>query len=319
MNLIEMSQAKERLTSGHRLCAGCAEPINAKFALAAIKEPVVVINATSCLEVATTIYPYTAWKVPWIHNAFENASATASGIIEAYRVILRKKPKDRPEWAKDLPENIKFVVFGGDGGTYDIGLQSLSGALERGHQFLYVCYDNEAYMNTGNQRSGATPRGSHTTTSPSGEVQQGKNEFRKDLTAIIEGHHINYVAQSALSNFADLTRKIARALEVNGPSFLNLLSPCPRSWGFDSSQTVRIADLAVQTNFWPLYEIDHGKFILNYEPKEKAPITNWLKPQKRFKHLFKPGNESIIQEIQEHVDKEFVKIKKKAENCEAVG
>ena len=314
-----MSQAKERLTSGHRLCAGCAEPINAKFALAAIKEPVVVINATSCLEVATTIYPYTAWKVPWIHNAFENASATASGIIEAYRVILRKKPKDRPEWAKDLPENIKFVVFGGDGGTYDIGLQSLSGALERGHQFLYVCYDNEAYMNTGNQRSGATPRGSHTTTSPSGEVQQGKNEFRKDLTAIIEGHHINYVAQSALSNFADLTRKIARALEVNGPSFLNLLSPCPRSWGFDSSQTVRIADLAVQTNFWPLYEIDHGKFILNYEPKEKAPITNWLKPQKRFKHLFKPGNESIIQEIQEHVDKEFVKIKKKAENCEAVG
>ena len=310
-----MSQAKERLTSGHRLCAGCAEPINAKFALAAIKEPVVVINATSCLEVATTIYPYTAWKVPWIHNAFENASATASGIIEAYRVILRKKPKDRPKWAKDLPENIKFIVFGGDGGTYDIGLQSLSGALERGHQFLYVCYDNEAYMNTGNQRSGATPRGSHTTTSPSGTAQQGKNEFRKDLTAIIEGHHINYVAQSALSNFADLTRKIARALEVNGPSFLNLLSPCPRSWGFDSSQTVRIANLAVQTNFWPLYEIDHGKFILNYEPKEKLPITDWLKPQKRFKHLFKPGNEKIIQEIQEHVDKEFVKIKIKAENC----
>lgn len=316
MNLIEMSQAKERITSGHRLCAGCAEPINAKFALAAIKEPVIVINATSCLEVATTIYPYTAWEVPWIHNAFENASATASGIIEAYRVILRKKPKDRPKWAKNLPENIKFIVFGGDGGTYDIGLQSLSGALERGHQFLYVCYDNEAYMNTGNQRSGATPRGSHTTTSPSGTVQQGKNEFRKDLTAIIEGHHINYVAQSALSNFADLTKKIARALEVEGPSFLNLLSPCPRSWGFDSSQTVRIADLGVQTNFWPLYEIDHGKFILSYEPKERPPITDWLKPQKRFKHLFKPGNEKIIQEIQEHVDNEFAKIKRKAKDCE---
>ncbi|MEA1936941.1 MAG: thiamine pyrophosphate-dependent enzyme [Patescibacteria group bacterium] len=314
MNLIEMSQAKERITSGHRLCAGCAEPINAKFALAAIKEPVVVINATSCLEVATTIYPYTAWKVPWIHNAFENASATASGIIEAYKVILKKKPKDRPQWAKKLPENIKFVVFGGDGGTYDIGLQSLSGALERGHQFLYVCYDNEAYMNTGNQRSGATPRGSHTTTSPAGEIQQGKNEFRKDLTAIIEGHHINYVAQSALSNFADLTKKIAKALEVEGPSFLNLLSPCPRSWGFDSSQTVRIADLAVQTNFWPLYEIDHGKFILNYEPKEKLPITDWLKSQKRFKHLFKSGNEKIIREIQEHVDSEFAKIKIKATN-----
>ena len=316
MNLIEMSQAKERITCGHRLCAGCAEPINAKFALAAIKEPVVVINATSCLEVATTIYPYTAWEVPWIHNAFENASATASGIIETYKTILKKKPKDRPKWAEKLPENIKFVVFGGDGGTYDIGLQSLSGALERGHQFLYVCYDNEAYMNTGNQRSGATPRGSHTTTSPSGAIQQGKKEFKKDITSIIEGHHINYVAQSSISNFADLTRKAARALEVDGPSFLNLLSPCQRSWGFDSSQTVRIANLAVQTNFWPLYEVDHGKFILNYELKERMPVTDWLKPQKRFKHLFKPGNENIIREIQEHIDSEFAKIKKRAKDCE---
>ncbi len=316
MNLIEVSQAKERIAPGHRLCAGCAEPINAKLVLAAIKEPVIVINATSCLEVATTIYPYTAWRVPWIHNAFENAAATAGGIVEAYRVILKKKPKDRPKWAKNLPKNIKFVVFGGDGGTYDIGLQSLSGALERGHQFLYVCYDNEAYMNTGNQRSGATPRGSHTTTSPSGTEQQGKNEFKKDLTAIIEGHHINYVAQSSLSNFSDLTRKTARALEVEGPSFLNLLSPCPRSWGFNSSQTVRIADLAVRTNFWPLYEVDYGKFILNYEPKERTPITDWLKSQKRFKHLFKPGNEKIIREIQEHIDNEFTKIKRKAKNCE---
>ncbi|MCK4525491.1 MAG: pyruvate ferredoxin oxidoreductase, partial [Candidatus Andersenbacteria bacterium] len=246
---------------------------------------------------------------------FENASATASGIIETYKVILKKNPKDRPEWAKDIPENIKFVVFGGDGGTYDIGLQSLSGALERGHQFLYVCYDNEAYMNTGNQRSGATPRGAHTTTSPAGKVQQGKNEFKKDLTAIIEGHHINYVAQSSISNFADLTKKAKRALEVDGPSFINLLSPCQRSWGFDPSLTVRIADLAVQTNFWPLYEVDHGKFILNYEPKERKPIIEWLKSQKRFKHLLKPGNEKIVREIQEHIDNEFAKIKKRASEC----
>lgn len=312
MNLIELSQKEDRLASGHRLCAGCAEPINIKLALAAIDEPVILINATSCLEVATTIYPYTAWKIPWIHNAFENASATASGIIEAYKVLLQKKPQDRPRWARNLPENIKFVVAGGDGGTYDIGLQSLSGALERGHQFLYVCYDNEAYMNTGNQRSGATPRGSHTTTSPVGKIQQGKREYKKDLTAIIEGHHINYVAQSSISNFADLTRKVKRALFVEGPSFINLISPCQRSWGYDPSLTVRIADLAVQTNFWPLYEVDHGKFILNYEPKERKPIQEWLKSQKRFKHLLKPENKKLVQEIQEHIDKEFARIKKRA-------
>ena len=316
MNLIELSQKKERLTSGHRLCAGCAEPLNAKLILAAIDEPVVIINATSCLEVATTIYPYTAWKVPWIHNAFENASATASGVIEAYKVLLRKKPADRPNWAKELPENIKFLVLGGDGGTYDIGLQSLSGALERGHQFLYVCYDNEAYMNTGNQRSGATPRGSHTTTSPSGKIQQGKKEYKKDLTAVIEGHHINYVAQSSISNFADLTRKAKRAMEVEGPSFINLISPCQRSWGYDPAQTVRIADLAVQTNFWPLYEVDHGKFTLNYEPSKRKPMLEWFKSQKRFKHLLSPENEGLVQEIQEHVDKEFARIKKRATDCE---
>ena len=316
MNLVELSQKEERLTSGHRLCAGCAEPINIKLILAAIDEPVVIINATSCLEVATTIYPYTAWKTPWIHNAFENASATASGVIESYKVILKKKPKDRPKWAKDLPDNVKFLVIGGDGGTYDIGLQSLSGALERGHQFLYVCYDNGAYMNTGNQRSGATPRGSHTTTSPAGKVQQGKNEFRKDLTAIIEGHHINYIAQSSISNFADLTRKAKRAMEVEGPSFINLISPCQRSWGFDPSKTIRICELAVQSNYWPLYEVDHGKFTLNYTPKEKTPILEWFKSQKRFKHLLKPENAELVQEIQEHYDNEFARIQKRAKDCQ---
>lgn len=318
MNLIELSKAKERLTCGHRLCAGCAEPINMKLILAAIKEPVVVINATSCLEVATTIYPYTAWNIPWMHNAFENASATASGIVEAYNVIMSKKLEDRPKWAKSLPNNIKFLVVGGDGGTYDIGLQSLSGALERGHQFLYVCYDNEAYMNTGNQRSGATPRGSNTTTSPVGKVQQGKKEFKKDLTAIIEGHHINYVAQASLSHFVDLTRKVQRAFEVKGPSFINVLSPCQRSWGFDPSLTVRIADLAVQTNVWPLYEVDHGKFFLNLEPKDRKPVIEWLKSQKRFRHLLAPENEGLVGEIQRHIDNEFARIKKRAEDCKAL-
>ncbi len=316
MNLIEIAkslQENERFTSGHRLCPGCGEPINIKLVLAAINEPVVVINTTSCLEVATTIYPYTSWKTPWIHNAFENSSATASGVIEAYHVMLRKKPADRSKWAKGLPEDVKFLVVGGDGGTYDIGLQSLSGALERGHQFLYVCYDNGAYMNTGNQRSGATPKGADTTTTPVGKVMKGKVERRKDLTSIVEGHHINYVAQSSISHFADLTEKVKKAFAVEGPSFINLISPCQRSWGFDPSQTVKIAKAAVECNYWPLYEIDHGKFKLNYEPKAKMPIAEWLGMQKRFKHLLLPENAGLLAEIQKDIDEDFARLKRRSE------
>lgn len=309
MNLKQLACQPEKITSGHRLCAGCAEPIITKLVLASIKDPVVAINATGCLEVATTIYPYTAWKIPWMHNAFENAPATAGGIIETYNAILKKKPSKRPKWARKLRGNIKFVVLSGDGGSYDIGLQSLSGALERGHKFLYICYDNEAYMNTGNQRSGATPLGSSTTTSPAGKVKQGKEEWRKDLTSIVEAHHINYVAQASISNWADLSRKVERAMEVNGPSFINMISPCQRSWGFDPSQTVQIAKLAVETNFWPLYEVDNGKFALNYEPQKRTPIIEWIKSQKRFKHLLKPENKKIIERIQRHIDEEFERIK----------
>lgn len=316
MNLIEIAksvQENERLAAGHRMCAGCAEPINLKLVMAAIKDPVVVINATSCLEVATTIYPYTSWKTPWIHNAFENASATASGVIEAYHAILKKKPADRPKWAKNLPDSVKFLVVGGDGGSYDIGLQSLSGALERGHQFLYVCYDNGAYMNTGNQRSGATPRGAETTTSPAGSVMQGKGEKRKNLTSIVEGHHINYVAQASISHFVDLTEKVKKALAVDGPSFINVISPCQRSWGFDPSQTVQVAKMAVETNYWPLYEIDHGKFSLSYIPKKKVMAVEWFKLQKRFRHLLKPENEALLAEIQREIDTDFEKLQKRAE------
>lgn len=316
MNLIEIAKSvarNERLTSGHRMCPGCAAPINVKLALAAIEEPVVIINATSCLEVATTIYPFTAWKTPWIHNAFENASATASGVIEAYHTLLKKKPADRPSWAKELPDNVKFVVIGGDGSSYDIGLQSLSGALERGHQFLYLCYDNGAYMNTGNQRSGATPKGTNTTTTPAGKMMPGKREIRKDLTAIVEGHRIAYVAQASLSHFADLTEKVKKAIAVDGPSFINLLSPCQRSWGFDPSLTVEMAKLAVETNYWPLYEIAQGKFSLSYTPKEKMPIAEWLKLQKRFKHLFGPENQALLAEIQADTDRQFAFLQKRAE------
>jgi pyruvate ferredoxin oxidoreductase beta subunit len=316
MNLMEIAKSvakQERLSPGHRLCPGCAAAINVKLVLAAISDPVVVINATSCLEVATSIYPYTSWKTPWIHNAFENASATASGVIEAYHVLLKKKPADRPRWAKQLPQNVKFVVIGGDGSSYDIGLQSLSGALERGHRFLYVCYDNGAYMNTGNQRSGATPRGTNTMTTPAGKVLQGKQQRRKDLTSIVEGHHIDYVAQGSISHFADLTEKVKKAIAVEGPSFLNLISPCQRSWGYDPEQTIAMAKLAVETNYWPLYEVDHEVFKLNYVPKEKVLLVEWLKLQKRFKHLLRPENAALLDELQEDTDKQFARLQKRAE------
>ena len=189
----------DRLAPGHRLCAGCGASIVVRQMLAAIDEPVVIGNATGCLEVATTIYPYTAWRVPWIHNAFENAASTVSGVEAAYRSLVRQ--------GKIPEQNVKFIAYGGDGGTYDIGIQALSGAMERGHQMLYVCYDNGAYMNTGIQRSSATPYGAHTTTSPAGKVIPGKTQFRKDLAAIMAGHNIPYVAQAAPSQWRDLMQK----------------------------------------------------------------------------------------------------------------
>lgn len=302
MNLHELAKQKEKLAPGHRLCAGCAAPIIARMVLHAIKDMnVVVANATGCLEVSTTIYPYTSWKVPWIHNAFENAAATMSGVETAYKA-LKKKGKMKKE--------IKFVVFGGDGGTYDIGLQSLSGALERGHNFVYVCYDNEAYMNTGIQRSGATPYGAHTNTSPAGKVHPGKEQWRKDLTTIVAAHHIKYVGQTTVANWQDLITKAKKAFECEGPAFLNILSPCIPGWGYLPEDTIEMAKLAVDTRFWPLMEFEDGKWILNKDVTKPKPITEWLKAQSRYKHLFKPGNEWIIEKIQARVDSEWERIKK---------
>jgi len=295
-----------KLAPGHRLCPGCAAPIISKLVLLAASDyDVVVGTATGCLEVSTTIYPYTAWKVPWIHNAFENVAATISGVETAYRV-LKKKGK--------INKNIKFIAIGGDGGTYDIGLQSLSGALERGHNFLYICYDNEGYMNTGIQRSSATPIGASTTTDPAGTVRPGKLEFRKDLTAIVAAHHIPYVAQASIHNLNDFLTKVKIAIETEGPSFINVLSPCVLGWGYDSSQTIELAKLAVETCFWPLYEVKNDNWILNYDPGDKKkPVIEFMKSQKRFKHLFKPENEWVLKRAQEEVDKRWEWLKRMCE------
>ena len=299
-NLKELSKIPERLTGGHRLCAGCGASIALRqVLLGAGDTPVVIGCATGCLEVATTIYPYTAWNIPYIHNAFENVAATISGAETAYR-SLKKQGK--------IKEDIKFLAVGGDGGTYDIGIQSLSGMLERGHNMVYVCYDNEAYMNTGIQRSGATPHGASTTTAPAGKVRPGKTEFRKDLTAICAAHNIPYAAQATISNWNDLITKAQKAFNADGPAFLNILAPCPRGWRYPEENTVDIAKLAIDTGFWPLYEVENGILKVTYKPKERKPVGEWLKSQGRYKHLFKPGNEAIIESIQEHVDKMWEKL-----------
>ncbi|MFH1399807.1 MAG: thiamine pyrophosphate-dependent enzyme [Candidatus Woesearchaeota archaeon] len=302
INIKELSKLPERLGPGHRMCIGCGVPIAIREILLGTDKPVVVGNATGCLEVCTTIYPYTSWKVPFIHNAFENVAATMSGVETAYNV-LKKSGK--------ITKDIKFLAIGGDGGTYDIGLQSLSGMLERGHNVFYVCYDNEAYMNTGIQRSSATPFGADTKTAPAGKVKQGKTQFKKDLTKVVAAHNIPYVCQAAIHNYVDVIKKAQKAFATEGPAFMNILTPCQAGWVFPYNKTVEISKLAAQTCYWPLFEIENGRYTLNYDPKDKKlPITEWLKTQRRFSHLFSPQNKPLLDKIQKHVDQEWEKLKK---------
>lgn len=295
-NLKNEAAKPERLVGGHRLCAGCGAAITVRGVLRALKpeDKAVITNATSCLEVSSFLYPYTAWKDSYIHSAFENAGATTGGVEAAYKV-LKKKGK--------IDETFKFIAFGGDGGTYDIGLQSLSGAMERGHDMVYVCYDNEAYMNTGIQRSSSTPKFTDATTTPVGNVIPGKPQNKKDLTSIIAAHNIPYVAQTTfLGNFKDLHEKAEKAIYTEGPAFLNILSPCPRGWRYESEDIAEICKLAVETCVWPMFEVVHGVWKLTYEPKKKLPVEEFLKKQGRFSHMFEKGNEWMIEEVQKHVD-----------------
>ncbi|MDR0956633.1 MAG: hypothetical protein LBL77_02065 [Endomicrobium sp.] len=308
VNLKDLSKNPERVTGGHRLCAGCGAGIVARQTLiAAGSTAVVVTSATGCLEVSTTIFPYTAWKNSFFHSAFENSAATCSGIEAAYK-SLKKQGR--------ISEDIRFIAFGGDGGTYDIGLQSLSGAMERGHRMLYICYNNEAYMNTGIQRSGATPKGAHTTTAPAGKICQGKEQNRKDLTQIMIAHNIPYVAQACVGNWNDFITKVQKALDVNGPSFINILTPCRLGWNYKPEDTMSLARLAVETCIWPSFEVENDVYKINVMPKEKKPVVEFLKPQGRFKHLFKQENAHILETIQKDIDKKWEILKYRASvNC----
>ncbi|MDO4503009.1 MAG: thiamine pyrophosphate-dependent enzyme [Coriobacteriia bacterium] len=297
-NIKQLSERPECLAAGHRLCGGCGASICVRQVLMGVPEDaqVVVANATGCLEVSTTIYPYNSWNVPFVHNAFANAAATISGVEAAFKGLQAagKIPADK---------KMKFVAFGGDGGTYDIGMQSLSGAMERGHDMVYVCYDNGAYMNTGIQRSSATPRGAWATTSEVGAAQQGKPQVRKDLASIIAAHGVKYVGQSTVGHWKDLVAKAEKAFAVEGPAFLNVLAPCPRGWRIKSDQTLEISRLAVDTKFWPLFEVEDGVWKLTpVKEKNQKPLEDFLRPQGRFKHLFKPGNEALLQELKDDVD-----------------
>ncbi|MCW4024810.1 MAG: thiamine pyrophosphate-dependent enzyme [Candidatus Bathyarchaeota archaeon] len=298
--------------SGHRACAGCGPAAVLRLIMKATRGPTIVTQATGCMEVVSSIYPYTSWATPWLHTAFENAAANASGIDAALKVLKTK--------GKLKQEHIDIIAFAGDGGTYDIGLQALSGAVERGHDFLFVLYDNEGYMNTGIQRSGGTPTGAATTTTPAGSVIPGKPERKKPITEIMLAHDMPYVATASPYYWKDLLTKVRKGLEVEGPAFLHVFAPCPRGWRSNPAKTMEYTKLAVESCVFPIWEAVDGKRVLSVPskvialaPQKKKPITAYLEGQGRFKHLFTSKNRHIVDELQHYTDERWSQLLKKCE------
>ena len=298
-SITKLMTEEEQFAPGHRACIGCGEALAVRLACKALGNSVIIVNATGCMEVVSSQLPYTSWRVPWIHTLFENTAAVASG-IEAGLKIMTKKGR-RP------PSDVTVVAMAGDGGTSDIGLQALSGALERGHDSIYICLDNEAYMNTGIQRSSATPYGASTTTSPAGKVSIGQITWKKNMPAIAAAHDIPYVATACPSYPFDLMNKVSKAAAIKGPAYLHILSVCPVGWRCPTELTIRIGRLAIQTGVFPLYEVEHGKYKLNVAPPKLKPVSDYLKLQGRFRHL----SEDTINEIQQRVSEEYAKLKEK--------
>jgi pyruvate ferredoxin oxidoreductase beta subunit len=268
---------EEYFTSGHRSCQGCGEALAVRWVCKAIGKDAIIAHATGCMEIVSSGWPQTAWMHPWLHVAFENTSAVASGIESALKVLHRKGKLKGP-----MP---KVVAMGGDGGTTDIGLQSLSGALERGHNFTYFCWDNEAYMNTGIQRSSSTPYGAMTTTSPPGKLSIGQHTQKKNMTSIAVAHGVPYVATASPSYLFDLYYKVRKAIETPGPAYVHVLCVCPTGWRSATDLSVRLGRLAVETGVFPLFEVVNGKYRLTVEVPKMRPVQDYLKPQGRFRHL----------------------------------
>jgi len=292
---------KENFAPGHRACIGCGEALAVRLAFKAIGQNVIVVNATGCVEIFTSQMPYTSWRVPWIHTLFENTAAVASGIESARKAMVRKGIIE--------DKNTKIVAIGGDGATIDIGLQALSGAMERGHDFLYICFDNEAYMNTGIQRSSATPFGASTTTSPAGKESIGQFAWKKDMPGIAVAHNIPYVATANPSYPFDLMEKVKKGLEVKGPAYIQILSACPTGWGCAGELSVKIGRLAAKTGVFPLYEVENGKYRITVDFPKLLPITDYTGLQKRFRHL----SPEMLEQIQQKVTEKYEEIKEKAE------
>jgi len=291
---------KEYFSPGHRSCQGCAEALAVRLVAKALGRNVIVANATGCMEIVSSPLPYTAWRVPWIHVAFENTAAVASGIESALKVLMRK--------GRIARKKIVTVAMGGDGGTADIGLQALSGALERGHNFLYVCTDNEAYMNTGIQRSSATPFGAATTTSPVGRVQMGQITWKKNMPAIAAAHNIPYVATACPSYPIDLVQKVKKAADIEGPAYVHILSVCPTGWRSAPELSIKLGRLAVETGIFPLYEVERGQYRLSIDFPKLKPIKEYVRLQGRFRHL----TDEMIAEIEKRVHAEYEQLKAKA-------
>ena len=307
-NLKQFSTSNDRFEGAHLLCPGCAHSIIVRELLNCTDDNLVIANATGCLEVCTAVYPHTSWDASWIHIGFENAATSASGAEAMYKAL---KNKGR---LKDPDKPVKFVAFGGDGATYDIGFQFLSGAVERGHDFTYICLDNEVYANTGGQRSSSTPIGASTTTTPAGRVSYGKKRVKKDIVAIMAANGAPYVAQVAPNKWKDMVKKYQKALATEGPVFINAMSACTTEWKFPSNETIEVSDLATDSLVFPLYEIEDGhKLTITYRPRKIIPVRDYLGVQGRFKHLFKKENEYLIDEMQKAVDAKWELLQRREE------
>jgi pyruvate ferredoxin oxidoreductase beta subunit len=306
----DICEKPELFLSGHRACAGCVPATVLRLIMKAVRGPTIVTNATGCMEVVSSIYPYTSWATPWLHTAFENVAANASGIDAALKIMKKK--------GRIKQEQIDVIAIAGDGGTYDIGIQALSGAVERGHDFLYVLYDNEAYMNTGIQRSGGTPLGASTTTSPAGEVIPGKLQNKKPIAEIMVAHDMPYVATASPYYWRDLIVKARKGIEVEGPAFLHVFAPCQRGWRSDPAKSIELSKLAVETCIFPLWEAENGEYQLSIpskvaaaNPQKKKPVVEYLQAQGRFRHLFTPKNEGLLKEVQRTTDEKWQRLLKR--------
>lgn len=292
----------EPFTAGHRACIGCGEALAVRLACKAIGNNAIVVNATGCMEIVSSQLPYSSWEVPWIHTLFENTAAVASGIESGIKAMVRKGI--RPD------KGVKIIGIAGDGGTSDIGLQALSGALERGHNLTYLCFDNEAYMNTGIQRSSSTPYGATTTTSPAGKKSIGQFSWKKNMPAIAEAHNIPYVATACHSYPFDLIAKVKKAVETPGPAYVHILSVCPTGWRCPTDLTISLGRLAVQTGIFPLYSIENGEYKLSVKVAKLKPIREYTKLQGRFRHL----SEEMLDHIQERITKDYASLQERCNN-----